>query len=56
MRSGKCALKLLKTAEYYSIEDKMDETVKEDCLDTILRRRKYESLIRGSTPCGGTIN
>ena len=48
MRSGKGALKLLKTAEHYGIEDRMDEADKEDCLDTILRRGKYESLVPGS--------
>ena len=48
MRSGKGALKLLKTAEHYGIEDRMDEADKEDCLDTILRRGKYESFVPGS--------
>ena len=48
MRSGKGALKLLTTAEHYGIEDKMSELEKENNLDLILRRGKYESLIPGS--------
>ena len=48
MRSGKGALKLLRTADHYNVVDKMTEVEKEDNLDLILRRGKYETLIPGS--------
>ena len=48
MRSGKGALKLLRTADHYNVVDKMSEVEKEDNLDLILRRGKYETLVPGS--------
>ena len=47
LRSGKGALKLLRTAEHYGIEDKMSELDKEINLDLILRRGSFSSLVPG---------
>ena len=44
MRSGKGALSLLSTADYYKIEDKITEIEKQENLDLILRRNKYKLL------------
>ena len=44
MRMQKGQMKLLSTAEYYGIKDKMTETEKEENLDRILRRNKFSDL------------
>ena len=44
LRSGKGAMKLLSTATNYGIKDKISEADKEENLDLILRRNKFEEL------------
>ena len=48
MRMGKGALNLLTTAGHYGIEDKITQSEKDDNIDLIIRRGKYESLAPGS--------
>ena len=44
MRMGKGALNLLTTAGHYGIEDKITQAEKDDNIDLIIRRGKYENL------------
>jgi len=47
IRSGKGANTLLATADFYNIKDKYSVIQKEDCIDLIIRRGEYSSLIPG---------